>query len=274
MTDAGARTATVLTWNLNHWRQSPESRRAAWAHLDGTLADATGWDIALLQECVVPAERDGPVLWRELPGLGWGTAVALRTGAGTTLTELALEDDSHPGCVVAADAGLDDWTLTVASLYGRQEPRKRVGGEVQHLRYSVTAVHRMLSDVTPLVDLRDRRRSPTPIVLGGDLNVSTQVDGPDRARHAGVLQRFADLGLTDGWAVSPDAERAPDCDCPAAPGCGHVRTHTHDRSARPWQLDYLFIGRALEFTSCRTVADGGVGELSDHLPVVGVLRLR
>lgn len=126
----------------------------------------------------------------------------------------------------------------------------------------------MLSDLTPLIDARSRRSVPRPLVLGGDLNVSTQATGPDRARHAGVLQRFADLGLVDAWLESPDAIRAPDCDCPDAPTCGHVRTHTHRRSERPWQLDHVFANRALRLTSCRTVADDVSWALSDHAPIV------
>jgi endonuclease/exonuclease/phosphatase family metal-dependent hydrolase len=60
----------------------------------------------------------------------------------------------------------------------------------------------------------------------------------------------------------------------AAPDCGHVRTHTHNRSQRPWQLDYVFANRALEFTSCRTVIDAHTWERSDHAPVVAELQLK
>ena len=265
-------TLTVLTWNLNHWRQSAASRAAAWEHLDRVLAEAVDWDVALLQECAVPDTWPHPVLWSGVDTLGWGTAVTARRG---TLRPVALEDDSHPGCIVAAELTLDGAvpSVTVASLYGRQEHAKQVDGERYPLSYAVTAVHRMLSDLTPLVDHRSRRQRPSPLVLAGDLNVSTQIGGPDRARHAGTLQRFTDLGLTDGWSVSPDAERAPDCDCPAAPGCGHVRTHRHNRSERPWQLDYVFANRALRFTSCRTVVDDATWELSDHAPVVARLEV-
>jgi hypothetical protein len=48
----------------------------------------------------------------------------------------------------------------------------------------------------------------SPLVLGGDLNVSTQLDPPDRERHRNALERFKTLGLTDAWIVSPDKQVA------------------------------------------------------------------
>jgi endonuclease/exonuclease/phosphatase family metal-dependent hydrolase len=196
--------------------------------------------------------------------------VIARTG---TVTEIALEDDSHPGCIVAADVALDAVTVTAVSIYGRQERSRLVDDEPYGLSYSVTAIHRMLSDLTALIDSRTRRARSVPLVLGGDLNVSTQVTGPDRERHAGALRRFAELGLTDAWLESPDKEPAPDCDCTVAPDCGHVRTHRHNRSARPWQLDHLFANRALRLTSCRTAIDTATWDLSDHAPVIAVYEL-
>ncbi len=262
---------TLVTWNLNHWRQSAASRADAWEYLAGELAEQVEWDVALLQECTPPPDWPYPILWSELETYGWGTAVTTRNG---TLRPVALEDDSHPGCVVAAEVALDGQAFTLASLYGRQEHTKEVDGEPYGLKYAITAVHRMLSDLTPLIDQRGRRRRPEPLVLAGDLNISTQLSPPDRERHAGLLRRCAELGLTDGWTVSPDAQRAPDCDCVAAPDCGHVRTHTHNRSTRPWQLDYVFANRALEFTSCRTVIDAHTWQRSDHAPVVAELTLK
>ena len=88
-----------------------------------------------------------------------------------------------------------------------------------------------------------------------------------------MLRRCEELGLTDGWTVSPDAERAEDCDCADAPGCGHVPTHTHNRSARPWQLDSVLANRALRFESCRTIIDDATWQRSDHAPVVARLAV-
>jgi len=261
---------TVVTWNLNHWRQSQETRAEAWEYLAGPLAEQVDWDVALLQECAPPKDWTYPLSSSEIDGLGWGTAVTVRNGE---LRRVLLEDDSHPGCLVVADVEHGGLTSTVVSIYGRQEHTKEVDGEAFALPFSVSAVHRQLSDLTPVIDHRGRRRARTPLVIGGDLNVTTQLPRIDRVRHVGTLRRFAELGLTDGWTVSPDAVRAEDCDCDAAPDCGHVRTHTHNRSTRPWQLDYVFANAAAKFVSCRTVIDERTWQRSDHAPVVAVFEV-
>jgi endonuclease/exonuclease/phosphatase family metal-dependent hydrolase len=191
--------------------------------------------------------------------------VVARTGE---VRRIELEDDSHPGCVVAADVRLDGGARhTAISLYGLQEYRKHIDGEPYRLRYAVTAVHRILSDLTPLIDLHGRSRVKRPLVLGGDLNVSSQIDPPDRRRHREVLERFAGLGLKDTWAAAPDSIRAPDCTCEDQP-CRHVRTHTHGRSPRPWQLDYVFANPAWKPISAETHLDEDTWTRSDHAPVV------
>ncbi len=258
----------VLSWNLNHWQNSAEARETAWRHLDGELADEYDWDVALLQECLPPADRED-VAFRPVRDGPSGTAVATR-GAG--LRPLAIEEDTVPGCLVAAEIDLGErGAATVVSLYGMNDFARRAGEQTSAHRYTITSVHRLLSDLTPLIDLRGRTRSPSPLVLGGDLNISTQLDPPDRDRHRNVLERFATLGLTDAWTVSPDSEPAPDCVC-GDEQCRHVRTHTHRRSAKPWQNDYLFINRPLRVTSCKTVIDKETWQRSDHAPVVAVLE--
>lgn len=253
---------TVVSWNMNHWQNSPEVRQDAWAYLTGQLADQVAWDIALLQECRPPA--DAPCLWSPVRDLAWGTAVVVRSGS---VRRIDLEDDSHPGCIVAAEVSLDrGMRCTAVSMYGLQEHRKRIDGEPYHLRYAVTAVHRMLSDLTPLIDLHSRTRVRAPLVLGGDLNVSSQIDPPDRQRHREVLERFAGLGLQDAWQAAPENLRAADCTCADEP-CRHVRTHTHRRSPRPWQLDYVFANAAWEVGAAQTVLDDHTWTRSDHAPV-------
>ena len=262
-------TFSAISWNMNHWRQSPETRAMAWDHLAGALEEQTDWDVALLQECLPPPTWPHPIVWRAVAGQPWGTAVTTRW---SKLDEVQLEDDSHPGCVVAARVTSDVGPVTAVSLYGLQEHARSIDGEPSTMRASVTAVHRMLSDLTPLVDREGRSRAGGALVIGGDLNVSTQMPPPERRRHAEVLERFAGLGLTDGWDVSPDKVAAPDCDCPDAPACGHVRTHTHNMSTRPWQLDHVFANRRLRFTSCRTLIDADTWTRSDHAPVLARFR--
>jgi hypothetical protein len=276
-------TLRVVTWNLAHWMKIPPIRAAAWEYLADELATRCDWDVALLQECRPPDDWPHPTIWRPLGALDWGTAITVRSdgpAGAESLRAITLEDDSHPGAVVAGRvelaAGADGAprAATLVSVYGTQEPRKLVDEESRALPTPVMALHRILSDLTPLIDREAGSRPPVPLVLAGDLNVSTQVTGArHRRRHAEVLDRIAGLGLTDGWTVSPDAARADDCSCAAAPGCGHVRTHRHRRSSIPWQLDHIFVSRSARFTSCRTVIDERTWELSDHAPVAAILEL-
>jgi hypothetical protein len=64
-------------------------------------------------------------------------------------------------------------------------------------------VHRILSDLTPLLDGPLWHRT----VLGGDLNVSTQTDKGQRYRAATVFERLESLGLVD----LPRREQAGAC---------------------------------------------------------------
>ena len=71
-----ARPLRVVTWNMNHWRQSRvplDTHRAAWRH----LAEDIGADVVLAQEAVpaddLPADR---TVYTEIAGhRPWGSAV-------------------------------------------------------------------------------------------------------------------------------------------------------------------------------------------------------
>jgi endonuclease/exonuclease/phosphatase family metal-dependent hydrolase len=265
--ERGAR-VTLVTWNMDHWQGTDDRRAAGWDYLDGRFAERVDWDIALLQECVPPASRER-VLFEPVRNGPWGTAVVTRAA---DLRGVAVEV-SHPGCLVVGEVVLGErGPLTVVALYGVHESSRFVGGELYDMRYVITTVHRLLSDLNPLIDRHGRHRTKQPLVVGGDLNLSTQIDPPDRDRHRNALERFVTLGLTDAWLVSPDSVPADDCRCGEGPACRHVRTHTHRRSPRPWQLDYVFANPTLRVRSCRTIIDGHTWERSDHAPVVAVLE--
>lgn len=102
-------TLRVISWNLAHWMRKPPVRAAAWRHLAESLAQSCSWDVALLQECRPPEDWPHPILWLPLGRLDWGTAVTVRRddpAAVDGLRAIALEDDSHPGAVVAARIAL------------------------------------------------------------------------------------------------------------------------------------------------------------------------
>jgi len=166
---------------------------------------------------------------------------------------------TDPGCLAIADAGKG---LVLVSAYGAFDEG-----------YSVTTVHRLLSDLTPLLD----NASTRGVILAGDLNLSTQLEAPHRARHRNALERFATLGLVDCLALErPARRRLANCPCEERP-CRHVQTHRHPKSPHPWQDDYVFVSESLasRVVSCFGL-DGGEPDpwqFSDHCPLVLELNL-
>ena len=253
------------------WRGHRRTAPDAWRF----LREGLGADVALVQECVPPDEIPGAVFRKG--GIGptrpWGSAVvsfgpALSAVTGERVGNppvLVNPARSYPGAVaVAMIAGPQPGgaPLVFVSLYGQME-----GG------YAITTVHQILSDLTFLLDSRLGRN----VIVGGDLNCSTQLTGRDRPRHQNLFERVKTLGLTN--LVRPSASGQPSplgCDCDDDP-CLHVQTHQHNLSRKPWQDDYLFCTRAMlpRVDSVR-VADAGTAkrwELSDHLPIVAEVDL-
>jgi exonuclease III len=254
----------VATWNMNHWAWRAEDRRRAWEFLDEVVAP----DVALVQEAAVPPGRarvvgpEGPasakrpwgamVVSREQPiarlpivRVRWhrGTVDLLRTLLGSVAVARVTPAEAAP--------------VVAISVYGGVEPG-----------FESTTMHRILSDLTPLLDGKHGKR----VVLGGDFSCSTQVEKARRARHGNVFDRVRALGLVDLLAGTRRRRpRLRGCPCGAS-DCAHVQTHRAKRSRVPWQFDYLYATRPLaeRVTLCRAL-NGGEADpwaLSDHCPVV------
>jgi exonuclease III len=216
----------IVTWNMRR-------RRVAWNYLLQTLRP----DIALVQEAVLPAEPiDGPSLIVRYIG---GTR---KWGSGIWSKDFALRErefrNGYPGCVVVAEVMCPDQRpLTVISLYGLMENR-----------YSITTLHRMLSDLTPLLDKKKKR-----LILGGDFNASVQCDELRSGHsHRIFFDRLKDFGLVDCMANS-----------------GYVQTWRCPTSRVPWQLDYIFASIPIaKNIAGRVIDDPQLYNLSDHNPVV------
>ncbi len=235
---------SIATWNMDYWKRNKNQREAAWNYLTQTLA----LDIALVQEFALLAEHDDHlnILYREIGGTRrWGSAIITR---GLLVQEVQF-NNNHPGAVVAADVTLPDgWLLTVISLYGL----------IDENGYATTTLHRMLSDLTPLLHGRMGRRD---FVIGGDYNVSTQWDehyGHKDPSHGIFFERLEDFGLIN---------------CTAKFHSEHVQTNRHPRSSIPWQNDYIHVSEevAKRLVSCDVVNDPVIWELSDHNPVVAII---
>jgi exonuclease III len=177
----------IATWNLNHWQRSSAKRTETWAH-----AQTFGVDILLFQEAKPPPTLAGmSVIYAGDvgPTRPWGTGITCFNPA-LSLREIptrpfghgekpdaAFHDQvlevSQPGVIAAADI-LDQQErvlCTAVSVYGLNADKVLNG-----VRYTVTVVHRILSDITPLIDTYRLKRQT---VLAGDLNVSPQIGYPD-----------------------------------------------------------------------------------------------
>lgn len=259
---------SVATWNMNHWQGSAARREGGWRYLREKLQP----DVALLQEAAVP---DGvPHAVHRSEGIDqhrrWGSAVV---SWNHPLTELERAKSvyakaevelvhTHPGTVAVADMEIEGQApLTLVSIYGM----------LQH-GYSITTMHRILSDLTPLLDSRRSKR----IVLGGDFNCSTQLEPPHRERHRNLFQRIEAFKLVDLVAMTAASRPAlTGCTCEDKP-CRHVQTHRHNTSKIPWQDDYLFASEALagKVTEVSVVdEEPGAWEFSDHCPIVATFEL-
>ena len=261
----------IATWNMNYWQRSAEQRTAAWRYLEQEVKP----DVALVQEAV-PQDEHPAVAYRPIkPGnRGWGSAVVcygdsraeamplVPLGWPVVKGELPA---SHPGACAVARLHLEDGkSILLVSLYGLME---KGGGGVP---YATTSVHRMLSDLTPLLDPAVRKEQ---VILGGDLNCSTQLKVPYREAHKALFARIRAFGLVDCLEQVRDT-RPPlaDCFCDEAPNCGHVRTQRHQNKpdSRPWQTDYLFVSPELAegLKACEAWDREDAWQLSDHCPVV------
>lgn len=237
---------TVLTWNMDHWKRTNEQRNTAWKYLTENIS----FDVALLQECVPPHEINdlNNVIYREIGGRrNWGSAIVT---LNLPVRELELKN-SYPGALVAAEVTLpDDTVITAISLYGM----------IDSDGYATLTIHRMLSDLTPLLH---KERSKRLFVIGGDLNVSLQWDEQYNNRdpaHKIVFDRLEDLGLIN---------------CTYQYYQGHIQTNRHPRSSVPWQNDYIFASKKIsnKLVSCHVIENEIIREASDHNPVVTTFNI-
>src|SRR5690606_9589634 len=112
---------------------------------------------------------------------------------------------THQGAFVAVRADVGGHEVLAVSLYGILE-----GPLLDNIIYSVTSVHRSLSDLTPLLG-RSRAQG---VVLGGDLNVTTQLANPDRDAHRAVFARIDAFGLANCTSLrAPSRGALPGCPC-------------------------------------------------------------
>ncbi len=141
--------------------------------------------------------------------------------------------------------------------------------------YAESTVHRMLSDITPLIDEHRGKR----IIIAGDLNTTQWSDkhksflkGLQRQclkRDQNLFDRFEVLGLQN-VIVNDDNKPLKNCDCSYGENCRHVQTQRHNRSEFPWQNDYLFLSEDLRQLphSVKVIDNEEIWKLSGHCPII------
>jgi hypothetical protein len=263
---------------MDYWPSSGEKRVRAWDFLRERVRP----DVALVQEAR-PGGPNAGVVFREggihddrtgkAKDLGWGSAVV---SFGPSLREIdhALSPfrtepnpilRTFPGTVAVAEVESNEH-LVVVSAYGLIDRG-----------YADATVHRILSDLAPLIDERRARR----MVIAGDLNVTTQwsvkhssfLRGYHKeclARDRELFARFAALGFHNLVRRSDAEGPLPGCECADGPACRHVQTQRHEKSSFPWQNDYVFVtADIVEREPVLEVFDQeDAWELSGHCPVV------
>jgi exonuclease III len=171
---------------------------------------------------------------------------------------------TFPGCVAIAEV-IGEHPVVLVSAYGLIDRG-----------YADTTVHRILSDLTPLLDERRMKG----VIIAGDLNITTQWSARHkdtlRGRHAECLrrdsnlfERFRALGFHN-LVTRKDGKPLEGCDCSLGTACPHVRTQRHDRSSFPWQNDYVFVTTDLLERGPRieVLDEEPAWRLSGHCPIV------
>lgn len=161
----------IVTWNMGHWQHRAQSAKA-WSYLESLNPD-----IILTQESVLPPEGSlfrHHHVWNNTEGEHWGVGVFSRE---IELVEEQQLKNINRGLFSVANGNIGGRPIAFVSLYGRIEREGPAKG------YAVTTLHRLLSDLTSLLDGLLGNKE---IILAGDLNASTQLD-PEQGNRSHEL---------------------------------------------------------------------------------------
>ena len=262
------RSVSIGTWNMDHWKRTPQQRQEAWDYLQ----KAGKADVMLLQESIAPSGMPRTrFVHREIAGRRhWGSSVvafahdleteeidAVRTRYGATRFSML---GSLPGSVIVARIHVPEvGPITCVSVYGAMDDDV----------YAQTRMFRVIADLIPLFDSGDGRR----VILGGDFNITTATrpDTLELPRYRALFCAIESLGLVNLATIAEDRpDTMPDCPCGAG-DCRHVRTFGGNPGT---QLDWLYATEELARRCTRLRVDHTVlGTLSDHAPLIAEFRV-
>jgi exonuclease III len=229
----------IVTWNMAYWSHK-DIFEEAWNYFLNNF-DA---DFYFFQEARPPLEVSDVkenLVWDEIGGKRpWGSGIYSKR---YRIVEEKIKTD-YNGVFSIANTTVNNLPLTLVSIYGLMTDT-----------YSITNLHRMLSDLTPILNghINVRRN----IVLGGDLNASIQFDPINNNKsHKIFFDRIEDFKLNDCFKLSK--KEFP------------VQTLRHNSSEDKWQDDYLFVSDTLskKLVTCEVVDNTEIRKYSDHNPVI------
>ena len=170
----------IATWNMGHWLHKKESSKA-WDFLINEISA----DITLVQEAK-PLNNyfNNNIVWKEIgKNRKWGSGIITKN---LPIKEFSFKNN-YPGSLVGAEISLPNGLIITAfSLYGI----------LDEFGYAITTLHRMFSDLTPiLVGLVGRKRN---IIICGDFNADVQFDKKQNNNsHKIFFNRVEDFGIVN-----------------------------------------------------------------------------
>lgn len=208
---------TVLVWNMGLGSPGARNARENWNRLSG-LMEEHSIDVALLSEVSTEllAGVEGALYddrgtrGRDGNRREWCTAIISPHGCREIRDAQAVSyrgrrpkvpfENSRPGSWTAGVVSVPGaGNLTCVSIYGLMD------------ELSEASVHRSLSEISPLFS---DPRYKEPLLLGGDLNTSTQwPKGPHLDGDRAVLERIKAYGLVDCLEKMRGPDRLTNCRC-------------------------------------------------------------
>lgn len=216
--------------------------------------DETGADIFLFQEGRPTPDMlnsKDRLVWQAIESRGdWGSGIY---SENYEIAEETIETQ-FMGVFTIGNITINRKSITLISIYGLMEKHGPTKG------YSIPNLHRMLSDLTGLLD--SKINGKRNIIMAGDLNASVQLDKQQQNdSHKILFDRIADFKLNDVYKLSGNKN--------------YVQTLRHDKSQTLWQNDYFFISDSLakNFIGYEVIDNSQIRYYSDHNPVVIEINL-
>jgi hypothetical protein len=221
----------IVTWNCC---RGPYVKKSA-------LLDPLDFDIAVIQECAMPAVESSHCLWfGDNPRQG----IAVVTRGSYQLRRLPIADNVPKYVVPVEVTGPTNFTLLAVWSKGGQR-------------------HPYVEGVVHATELYGSLLDSGSAVLAGDLNSNTVWDGthPKDRNHTALVNRLAQLGLVSAYhAFYSEAH-------------GHETRPTyyfHWKEQRPYHIDYCFVPNAWaqNLRSVEVASYEDWKQHSDHRPLL------